>query len=284
MDRTDRTSRRRVLAAIGAGLAGTAGAIGAASAATDRGDARAQSSELGSVAVDGSSLVVEASGESIETVDLYGPYGQRVASEPIGSAETGATFDLLTEDGAGDGFAGYDPGTHRVVAYTDDEERAAESSVPIEPRLELVSVTPTDDDRQLAVTLRNVGTGPTAVERVSYPVGPFDRVDDEYTTTPRTYDLSAGLVPAGATATVSTKPFELSTAYETRAVGECGTDKVVASGVTIALTHAALGGTDEPSLAFDLAFGGERTTVDSNIDRDLYVCTETAVEDVDVRG
>lgn len=169
-------SRRNALRTVaGAALASTAGCLNNNDTSGTPGDGTTDpdSGPLTRVAVDESALVVELSAEAdIDQVNLIQPNGELFGKRDVAVGVQQVSFEIGTA---------YEPGEYRVVALK-DEETVSESTVDIEPEIQIQDVGlyrnnpdkpwdevygDTETDRlkngEAFVTVTNVGTGPDAI-------------------------------------------------------------------------------------------------------------------------
>lgn len=172
---TDRTrvSRRRALASLAsAGALGTAGCLGGVPGLGTSGEGTDVDGLVGVTKTD-RGLSVSITDTAIETVTLVDPSGSAITQQSVATGATETTFQLLARRGSG-----YQPGTYTVVGAT-DEETIAETTVDLEPSIEIVDVFSGEDrpdldwenrdlgyENRIGIEVENTGTGPDYIDGV----------------------------------------------------------------------------------------------------------------------
>lgn len=276
MSDTDHYTRRSVLAGMGT----VAGGIVATSGSSRLRTASSQDEDVFSdTTLDGETLIASlANTTGVTDVVLLDPKGQQYGATSPEEGARAVSFELVENESTtmAPYIEGYLPGTYSLKAYDENGIRVGQTDVDLRPQVTIDEVTYLPEDNRLAVTFTNDGSGPTAVEHVSYPLGPFSH---EYQQKPRWFRLDKGLLPAGATRTFRTKPFLLGETHETRNRASCG--KSIESGIEIRLLHEAYerAGEKRTSLLFvrfQLNFDGDMLG-----DKE-YSCKDTSISAIEI--
>lgn len=172
MSAPDELSRRR---ALRAGAAVLAGAV-TGCAGTGAGPPTPDASVFHRPTFDGPDLVVALRADhGVARVNLIGPDGSTVAGAAVPTGATTVRLPILRIQPAS-GFAHYEPGGHELVAVLEDRTESVE--LELRPDLRVTAVEPyragarSSAAGRLAVTVENVGTGPTWVYGITYPGAP----------------------------------------------------------------------------------------------------------------
>ena len=180
---TRRLTRRQLLASGAVSLAALAGC-------GDRDPARGGDSNTApktpaftrSIEVDGRYLVVTLPDRhDIERLTLVDPNGRHFATKPVQTGVRQVRFELCRIRVWRAEYLHYDPGVYEVVGVSDG--RTHREKVLLEPDIRIVDVEQVREEelpRQfigLAVTVMNVGTGPTWVYDIAYTDAPHATAD-----------------------------------------------------------------------------------------------------------
>jgi len=183
MTRHNSLSRRTALRTIvGSALAGVAGCLGDGETPDDGDDTPDGQNTLKRVAVDGTMLVVELTTEAdVDQVNLIQPNGEMFGKREIATGSRQVSFKI---------GAAYAPGEYRILVLN-DEEPAVETSLSIQPDLEIVGMgigrnqpekmwSRSSDriNKEAFVTVENLGSGPNAVTQLLF-IGDVPYPSDE---------------------------------------------------------------------------------------------------------
>ncbi|MCU4726394.1 hypothetical protein [Halapricum hydrolyticum] len=119
----------------------------------------------------------------IEELTLVDPGGQHFATRPVQTGVTQVRFELLDPRLWGADYVHYEPGTYELVGVS--EERTEKQEIPLEPDIRIADVEQVRDEQLpkylygIAVTVENVGTGPTWVYDVAFANSPYGLADSE---------------------------------------------------------------------------------------------------------
>ena len=180
----ERLTRRAALrAGLLAGASALAGCFDGASPQNSPSPDPPAAAAIRDVAVEGAHLVVDwREDRTVSAANLIGPDGQTFAEADVPAGETTTEIRLLDIDPGVGGYDHYDPGEYELVAVTDDGQDSM--AVALEPDLRITDVEQyrdgdsSSDLGKLAVTVENVGTGPTWVYAITYRDAPNDLVND----------------------------------------------------------------------------------------------------------
>ncbi|KTG30340.1 hypothetical protein [Haloferax profundi] len=267
-------NRRTVLrTAAGLSLVGLTGCLngsgesgGGTTTANDDSDGH---SVLSRVAVEGTALVVElGSGADVERVNLIRPNGELFGKREVAAGVRQVSFEIGTT---------YDPGEFRVIAVQ-GEDTVAETSVEIQPELEIVDVglfrnnpdKPWDEvygesetnrrkDSEAFVSVHNSGTGPDATVSLRFSGDVPNPVDN-----PRNggiYETDEIVIPAGKTRDVysNSRPFSAQTGDD--GMG-CSVDTT--TGEFSVYVEPRVSGS-ETSETYDVEYSGSETMTDCEV-------------------
>jgi len=179
-------SRRNVLrTAAGAALVSVAGCLtddGDSGTPGDGTDSPDGQGPLQRVAVEGTTLVVELSPDAdVDQINLIQPNGELFGTRDVAAGAQQVSFEIRTS---------YAPGDYSVIALR-DEETVAETSLSLQPDLEIVEMGigknqpekmwdgPRDEIAEEAfVTVENQGSGPDAITKLLF-IGDVPYPSDE---------------------------------------------------------------------------------------------------------
>jgi len=179
-------SRRNVLrTAAGAALVSVAGCLtddGDSGTPGDGTDSPDGQGPLQRVAVEGTTLVVELSPDAdVDQINLIQPNGELFGTRDVAAGAQQVSFEIGTS---------YAPGDYSVIALR-DEETVAETSLSLQPDLEIVEMGigknqpekmwdgPRDEIAEEAfVTVENQGSGPDAITKLLF-IGDVPYPSDE---------------------------------------------------------------------------------------------------------
>lgn len=173
-----RTALRTITGTAFASIAGCLDNGGNVETATGGGNVPADQNALKRVAVDGTALVVELTGEAtVDQINLIQPHGELFGTREVATGSRKVTFEIGTS---------YTPGEYRVLALQ-GEETVVETSLSIQPELEIQDVglyrnnpdkpwdevygnTQTDRKKngEAFVTVENRGNGPDAAVELRF--------------------------------------------------------------------------------------------------------------------
>ncbi len=202
MYNNSRLDRRTVLrTAAGLSCGAIAGCLGDDNEATTRtpadGDATPPGQDtLERVAVDGTTLVVELTGDAeVDWVNLIWPNGELFGRRDVPAGVQQVSFELGTS---------YDPGEYQLLALQ-GEETVVETSLEIRPNLEIVAMGvgrnqpkkmwdgATEEIADEAfVTVKNSGTGPDGITKLLF-LGDVPYPSDENGTNYANVDRVSGI-------------------------------------------------------------------------------------------
>lgn len=158
-------TRREV---IGAGLLGGASLVAGCAGQATTPTATPANEVVRDVDFDGGEMVVSLRDDhDVSKLNLIGPDGQAVTRRRLAAGETTATLEILDIRPGVGGYEHYEPGEYELVAVR--EEGTLSQSIELVPELRIIDVQQYRDGEQntdlgkLAVTVKNVGTGPTWV-------------------------------------------------------------------------------------------------------------------------
>lgn len=153
-------------------LASSLGMVMSGLAGCGQAPAETPSSPFVETTFDGPELVVRLrDGHEVSRLNLIDSDGELFVTTDVAAGATTARLEILRIE-PGSRMKHYTPGVHTLVAVGEDEERSVE--LEMEPSLRVVEVqqyragTEASDLGRLAVTVENVGTGPTWVYTISY--------------------------------------------------------------------------------------------------------------------
>jgi len=159
------------------GTAVVAGCLGDGSQASPSAPGTETTEPISDVSVDGSDLVVKLiEGHDVTGLNLIGPDGSAFAETEVPVGETTTRIELLDMRPGLGGYDHYEPGVYELVAIGGSGSSRME--VALEPELRITGVEQYRDGEEstdlgkLAVTVENVGTGPTWVYDITYRDSP----------------------------------------------------------------------------------------------------------------
>lgn len=178
------TRRSALRAGLVAGTSVLAGCFDGTSPENSSSSDPPATSTISNIAVDGAYLVVDwREDRTVSAANLIGPDGQTFAETDVPAGETTTEIRLLDIDPGVGGYDHYDPGQYELVAVTDDGQDSM--AVALEPDLQITDVqqyrdgdSPSDLGK-LAVTVENVGTGPTWIYDITYRNAPNPSANDD---------------------------------------------------------------------------------------------------------
>lgn len=152
------------------------------------------------VGFDGGDLVVELPGDhDVSRVNLIDPGGELFTGASVARGETTCRLALLDIRPGLGGYEHYEPGTYRLVAIHGETETTLD--VELQPDLRIVDVSQYRDGERnadfgkLAVTVENVGTGPTWVYVVTYRNAPNPSANNSLEADPGIPEISSPSSP-----------------------------------------------------------------------------------------
>jgi hypothetical protein len=172
-----RLSRRDFVGAACLGVAGLAGCLGDGGGTGNSPTAIPTDSPITETGFDGTDLVVDLRDDhSVSRVNLIDPEGTLFRGTDVAVGETSVRIKILDIRPGLGGYEHYEPGTYELVAVEGEESSSV--TVELEPEIRVVDVKQyregefPSDLGKLAVTVENVGTGPTWVYNITYENSP----------------------------------------------------------------------------------------------------------------
>jgi hypothetical protein len=172
-------SRRQILTGAGLGITGILAGCGGLE--DDTRDPQSTEiptdSPITETGFDGTDLVVSLQDDhSVSRVNLIDPEGSLYRGADVAVGETTVRLKILDIRPGVGGYEHYEPGTYELVAV--EGEDSSSVTVELEPDIRVVDVQQYRDGEyasdlgKLAVTVENIGTGPTWVYNITYDNSP----------------------------------------------------------------------------------------------------------------
>ena len=141
-------------------------------------------SSIQSIGFDGGEMVVELSDDhDVTRLNLIDAGGELYTQTTVASGETTSRLEILDIRPGLGGYEHYEPGDYELVSVGGAGETNS-TALELVPDLQIVDISQYRDGERnsdygkLAVTVENVGTGPTWVYGISYNGAPNDLVND----------------------------------------------------------------------------------------------------------
>lgn len=178
MDSNQRISRRRLLGAVGAtGVVGLAGCSNAPTGSTPTGTAPKSGQPIRETSFEGESLVVQlADDHEVSRLNLIDPNDELFTQASVAQGQTTVRLQILDMGNYGTNAEHYPPGEYELLAIGEGESSSI--TLSLQPELNILKISQfanpeSDYDYgKLTVEVRNIGTGPTWVNEISYESAP----------------------------------------------------------------------------------------------------------------